>query len=83
MTDVARAVLGRFMEARMQDDSNDIPRLPDEDVVDRSTETPDVAHDDERLRPGNEDEAADETDEMDDDELNDEDDSDLDTKMTD
>ena len=35
----------------MQHDGNDIPRLPAEDMVDRSTDIADVAHDDERHRP--------------------------------
>jgi hypothetical protein len=56
----------------MQDQGNDIPRLPAEDVVDRSTDIPDVAHDDERLSP-------DEDAQQDDDTAGD----DLDPQMTD
>ena len=35
----------------MHDNGNDIPRLPAEDMVRRSTDVPDVAHDDERNAP--------------------------------
>ena len=31
--------------------NDDVPRLPAEDVVERSTAIPDVAHDDERHQP--------------------------------
>ena len=36
----------------MVKNNEDLPRLPAEDIVDRSTEIPDVAHDDERHAPG-------------------------------
>jgi hypothetical protein len=62
-------------------DNNDIPRLPDEDVVDRSSDIPDVARDDERQHPGSDERYQDDDDEMDEAEADDR--GDLDPQMTD